>query len=272
MNPATVSHDKARLLLDHGVNRISMGVQSFEPGLLKTLGRVHSVEQVLRSYEILRTAGVRNINLDFIFGVPGQTPDQWRGTLAEALRLGPEHLSAYCLTYEEDTAYFEKLQAGEYFQDTDQDARFYEVTMETLEHAGYEQYEISNFARPGYECAHNVAYWYGEDYLGLGPSAYSTVGSRRWQNVCDTEKYIAGIRSGHLPRINEERLDRSTKTAERLAFGLRTRWGVPERELAGVIRELPAMLEQGHLERLGERIRLTPRGRLVADSIAELLV
>ncbi|MBW0000084.1 MAG: radical SAM family heme chaperone HemW [Verrucomicrobia bacterium] len=272
MNPATVSHDKARLLLDHGVNRISMGVQSFDPGLLKTLGRVHSAEQVLRSYEILRKAGVRNVNLDFIFGVPGQTPDQWRDTLAEALRLGPEHLSAYCLTYEEDTAYFEKLQAGEYSQDTDQDARFYEVTMETLDHAGYEQYEISNFACPGYECAHNVAYWYGEDYLGLGPSAYSTVGSRRWQNVCDTERYVAAIRSAQLPRVNEEQLDPSTKTAERLAFGLRTRWGVPERELAGVVQELPAMLEQGHLERIGERIRLTARGRLVADSIAELLV
>jgi oxygen-independent coproporphyrinogen-3 oxidase len=230
------------------------------------------VEQVLRSYEILRKAGVRNVNLDLIFGVPGQTLAQWQDTLAEALRLGPEHLSAYCLTYEEDTAYFEKLQAGEFSQDTEQDARFYEVTMETLDQAGYEQYEISNFARPGHECAHNVAYWYGEDYLGLGPSAYSTVGSQRWQNVCNTEQYIAGIRCGRLPRINEERLDASTKTAERLVFGLRTKWGVPESELAVRIEGLPAMLEQGHLERVEGRIRLTARGRLVADSVAELLI
>jgi oxygen-independent coproporphyrinogen-3 oxidase len=230
------------------------------------------VEQVLRSYEILRKAGVRNVNLDFIFGIPGQTPDQWQDTLAEALRLRPEHLSAYCLTYEEDTAYFEKLQAGEFSQDADRDARFYEVTMETLDHAGYEQYEISNFARPGYECAHNVAYWYGEDYLGLGPSAYSTVGPMRWQNICNTEGYIAGMRCGRLPRINEEWLDPSTKTAERLAFGLRTKWGVLERELAGLVQELPALLDQGHLQRAGERIHLTPRGRLVADSIAELLI
>ncbi|MBV9491718.1 MAG: radical SAM family heme chaperone HemW [Verrucomicrobia bacterium] len=272
MNPATVSRDKARLLLGHGVNRISMGVQSFDAGLLKTLGRVHSVDQVLRSYEILRQAGFHNVNLDFIFGVPGQTLSQWQDTLAEALRLRPEHLSAYCLTYEEDTAYFEKLKSGEFRQDTDQDADFFEATMETLGQAGYDQYEISNFALPGYECAHNVAYWLGEDYAGLGPSAYSTIGACRWQNVCSTADYIAQIQQGRPPRTNEESLSPRTKTAERLAFGLRTKWGVPERELAGLVPDLSAMLDEGHLERSGDRIRLTVRGRLVADSVAELLV
>ena len=272
MNPATVSLEKARLLKSFGVNRISMGVQSFDAGLLTVLGRVHSVKQVFRSYEILRQAGFDNLNLDFIFGVPGQTLKQWQDTLQQAVRLAPEHLSTYCLTYEEDTAFFERLRSGEWRQDADQDADFYEVTMNVLADKGYDQYEISNFAQPGFECRHNVAYWFGADYLGLGPSAYSTVGSQRWQNVCDTSRYIARLEDGELPRINREVLTHEVRTAERLAFTLRTRWGVLEDELTPIQKELPALMEEGHLERCGKRIRLTKKGRLVADSVAELLV
>jgi oxygen-independent coproporphyrinogen-3 oxidase len=272
MNPATVSLEKARLLKSFGVNRISMGVQSFDPGLLTVLGRVHSVEQVLRSYETLRQAGFDNLNLDFIFGVPGQTLRHWQDTLQQAVRLAPEHLSTYCLTYEEDTVFFERLRAGEWHQDFDQDADFYEVTMNALAHAGYDQYEISNFAQPGFECRHNLAYWFGADYLGMGPSAYSTVGPERWQNVCDTSKYLVQLQAGQMPRINREILTPEVRTAERLAFTLRTKWGVPAHELTAMEKELPALLEEGHLERCGQRIRLTKKGRLVADSVAELLV
>ena len=272
MNPATVSLEKARLLKSFGVNRVSMGVQSFDAGLLTVLGRVHSVEQVFRSYETLRQAGFDNLNLDFIFGVPGQTLKQWQDTLQQAVRLAPEHLSTYCLTYEEDTAFFERLRSGEWRQDADQDADFYEATMNVLADQGYDQYEISNFAQPGFECRHNVAYWFGADYLGLGPSAYSTVGSQRWQNVCDTSRYIARLEDGQLPRINREVLTKEVRTAERLAFTLRTRWGVLEDELTPIQKELPALMEEGHLERCGKRIRLTKKGRLVADSVAELLV
>ncbi|HEY0793654.1 MAG TPA: radical SAM family heme chaperone HemW [Chthoniobacterales bacterium] len=271
MNPATVSLEKARLLKSFGVNRVSMGVQSFDAGLLTVLGRVHSVKQVLQSYEILRQAGFDNVNLDFIFGVPGQTLKHWQDTLQQAVQLAPEHLSTYCLTYEEDTAFFERLRSGEWRQDVDQDADFYEATMNVLADAGYDQYEISNFAQGGRECRHNVAYWFGADYLGLGPSAYSTVGFQRWQNVCDTAQYIARLEH-ELPRVNREALTEEVRTAERLAFTLRTKWGVPEHELRAIQKELPALIEEGHLERCGQRIRLTRKGRLVADSVAELLV
>jgi oxygen-independent coproporphyrinogen-3 oxidase len=178
MNPATVSLEKARALRDLGVNRVSMGVQSWEPQLLAVLGRVHSASQARRSYEILREAGFANVNLDLIFGVPTQTRAHWEDSLAATIALAPEHISAYNLTYEEDTEYFRRFTLGELSQDNDADAALFELTAETLENAGYEPYEISNFARPGRECAHNLAYWSGADYLGLGPSAFSTVGER----------------------------------------------------------------------------------------------
>ena len=140
MNPATVSLEKAALLRKLGVNRVSMGVQSWDPGLLATLGRVHSVRQARRSYEILREAGFENINLDLIFGVPGQTREQWRGSLEETLALEPNHISAYCLTYEEDTEYFLRMSRGEYQPDESLDADLFEMTIDTLEAGGFCQY------------------------------------------------------------------------------------------------------------------------------------
>ena len=176
MNPATVSLEKASLLRSLGVNRVSMGVQSWEPQLLAVLGRVHSAEQARRSYEILREAGFENVNLDLIFGIPTQTPEMWQRSLAATMALGPEHISAYNLTYEEDTEFFRRFVSGELRQDNEADAALFETTADTLTAGGYEPYEISNFSRPGRECAHNLAYWDASDYLGLGPSAFSTVG------------------------------------------------------------------------------------------------
>ena len=175
MNPATVSLEKAQMLHDFGVNRISMGVQSWDPEILNRLGRVHSALQAERSYHILKEAGFTNLNLDLIFGVPGQSIDTWERSLKKTIGLAPQHISAYCLTYEEDTEFFRRHQRGELSQDTEQDANFYEMTMAVLEAGGYRQYEISNYANPGYECLHNLAYWLGRDYLGLGPSAFSTL-------------------------------------------------------------------------------------------------
>ena len=206
MNPATVSLEKASLLRSLGVNRVSMGVQSWEPQLLAVLGRVHSAEQARRSYEILREAGFANVNLDLIFGIPTQTPAMWTRSLAATIALGPEHVSAYNLTYEEDTEFFRRFVAGELRQDDDADAALFEHTADTLAAAGYEPYEISNFARPGRECAHNLAYWQGADYLGLGPSAFSTVGERRWANVRDT----AQVQRSYPRRASPPRM--STKT------------------------------------------------------------
>src|SRR5258707_7622622 len=194
-NPGSVSARKAALLEKFGVNRISLGVQSWDDELLRLLGREHNAQQAEESFRILRNAGFTNVNVDLMFGLPGQTVDQWRATLEKTIALEPEHISTYCLTYEEDTEFFLRHARGEFRQDADAAGEFFEMTMAMLEHAGYEHYEISNYARPAFSSVHNRAYWLGRDYLGIGPSAVSTVDMRRWQNVCDYRSYIDRVLS-----------------------------------------------------------------------------
>jgi oxygen-independent coproporphyrinogen-3 oxidase len=272
MNPATVSLEKAQMLRALGINRVSMGVQSWNPTMLERLGRVHSAKQAEHSFELLRKAGFTNLNLDFIFGVPGQSASIWEQTLQKTIQLNPEHISAYCLTYEEDTEYFRRFQSGEFSANLQQDAAFYETTMATLEAAGYRQYEISNYAKPGHECLHNLAYWFGSDYLGLGPSAFSTVGWRRWQNVPDTGRYIALIESNAEPVSFEEEMTPELRLSERIAFGLRTSTGIRLSTVAQKEKEIAALRFEGYLEEIEDRVRLTSKGRMVADSIAELFI
>ena len=225
-NPGSVSARKAALLRKFGVNRISLGVQSWDDNLLKLLGRDHSRPQAEESIRILRDAGFTNINIDLMFGLPGQTIDQWRATLEKTIALQPEHISAYCLTYEEDTEFFLRHARGEFRQDSDADAEFFELAMSMLADAGYEHYEISNYARPGFQSAHNRAYWAGEDYLGIGPSAFSTRGLERWQNVCDYRAYADRVLAGRSPIASTETLTPDMKRAERVALSLRTGDGV----------------------------------------------
>jgi oxygen-independent coproporphyrinogen III oxidase len=272
MNPATVSLEKAKMLQEYGVNRVSMGVQSWDPAMLHRLGRVHSAQQAERSFQILRDAGFTNLNLDLIFGIPGQTLGSWEKTLLKTVNLNPEHISAYCLTYEEDTEFFRRHQRGEFSQDTEQDAKFYEVSMSVLSNAGYDQYEISNYSKAGRECLHNLAYWHGYDYLGLGPSAFSTIGMNRWQNTPDTSRYVQQLQAGLEPVGFKEQVTPQIRTAEVIAFGLRTSAGVPKSTMDPWSRELEALRREGYLETEKTRVRLTAKGRMVADSIAELFV
>jgi oxygen-independent coproporphyrinogen-3 oxidase len=272
MNPATVTARKAELLRGFGVNRVSMGVQSWDPHLLKLLGRVHDAVQVRRSFAILREAGFDNLNLDLIYGIPGQSLAQWEESIHQTVDLQPEHISAYCLTYEEDTEFFERLTRGEFREDTESDAGFFERGVEMLSAAGYGQYEISNHARPGRECRHNLAYWEGADYLGLGPSAWSTIGERRWQNAPDTAAYVQAVQAGVRPLRNEEILPAATREAEKIAFGLRMNAGIDPARLAERHELITGLREEGLLEDHGPRVRLTPRGRLLADEIAAELI
>lgn len=272
MNPATVTARKANLLRGAGVNRVSMGVQSWDAELLKLLGRVHDAEQVRRSFQILRAAGYDNLNLDLIYGIPGQTLAQWEDSLQATMELAPEHISAYCLTYEEDTEFFERMTKGEFREDTESDASFFERGVELLSSGGYAQYEISNYAKPGHACRHNLAYWEGADYLGLGPSAWSTVGDRRWQNLPDTAAYVRGIQAGVRPLNSEEILPAATREAEKIAFGLRMNAGVDPARLAEKHELVTGLRREGLLEDHGPRVRLTPRGRLLADEIAAELM
>ena len=189
-NPGSVSPRKAKALRKFGVNRISLGVQSWDDELLKLLGREHNARQAGESFRILRAAGFANINVDLMFALPGQTRAQWRTTLEKTISLQPEHISTYCLTYEEDTEFFRRHARGEFISDNDVDAELFEMTMSILSAGGYKHYEISNYAKPGFTSVHNQAYWSGQDYLGIGPSAFSTIGMWRWQNVCNYREYI----------------------------------------------------------------------------------
>jgi len=272
MNPATVTSRKAQLLRSAGVNRVSMGVQSWDAELLRTLGRVHDAAQVRTSFAVLRAAGFDNLNLDLIYGVPGQTLAQWEDSLRQTIDLAPEHISAYCLTYEEDTEYFDRLSRGEFREDGEQDADFFEHGVALLSAAGYAQYEISNYAQPGRNCRHNLAYWEGADYLGLGPSAWSTVGARRWQNVPDTAAYVSAVRAGVRPLANEEDLPPETREAEMIAFGLRMNAGIDPARLVSHHGRVTELRGAGLLEDHGPRVRLTARGRLLADEIAAELM
>jgi oxygen-independent coproporphyrinogen-3 oxidase len=271
-NPGSVSQNKAELLRRLGIDRISLGIQSWDDGLLKLLGREHNAKQGEESFAIFRDAGFSNINVDLMFGLPGQTIQQWRSTLERTVSLMPEHISTYCLTYEEDTDFFLRHSRGEFTQNSDADVEFFEMTMTILEAAGYEHYEISNYARPGFRSAHNRGYWSGADYLGVGPSAFSTVGMSRWQNVSDFRQYAEAVLSGKSTISSVEQLTAEMKRTERIALGLRTIDGVPSKLLEPFATEIREFGRLGLLKEAGESFLLTRAGKSVADSVAEAFV
>ena len=271
-NPGSVSARKAALLKKFGVNRISLGVQSWDEKLLKLLGREHNAPQAEESFRILRGAGFTNVNIDLMFGLPGQTIDQWRATLERTIALQPEHVSTYCLTYEEDTEFFLRHARGEFRQDADADGEFFDVTIAILQAAGYEHYEISNYARPGFESVHNRAYWLGKDYLGIGPSAVSTIGMQRWQNVCNYRAYIDRVFANRSPRESSENLTDQMKRTERIALSLRTRDGVSAVDLKDFATETDEFVALGLLRQSNGNFILTPKGKVLTDSITEALL
>ena len=271
-NPGSVSARKAALLQRLGINRISLGVQSWDDGLLKLLGREHNAKQAGESLSIFRDAGFSNINVDLMFGLPGQTLEQWRTTLEKTASLEPEHISTYCLTYEEDTEFFLRHARGEFKQDSDADAEFFETTMSILEEAGFKHYEISNYARSGFESVHNRAYWSGSDYLGIGPSAFSTVGLSRWQNVPDFRGYADAILSGKSAIASVEDLTPEMKRTEKIALSLRTDHGTPAKLLAPFPDETREFVRLGLLQEARGNFILTRTGKTLADSVAEAFV
>ena len=281
-NPATVSADKARLLRDAGVNRISMGVQSLDEQLLERLGRIHTRDQVFRSWDILRDAGFDNVNLDLMFAIPGQTLEQWRATIREALDLGPEHLSCYEVIYEEDTPLYEQLKAGRFDVDEDLACTLYDTLVDDLADAGYRQYEIANFARdaesggiPSRACRHNVGYWRGRDCYGLGPSASEYVRGTRARNWANTVLYCEQLEGGRRAREFSEQLPPESRAGELAAFGLRMTAGWPYDEFlertgmdlrVGWASEIRDLCARGWAEDTGRELRLTRQGLRFADA------
>lgn len=279
-NPETVTDAIARTLVAGGVNRTSLGAQSFDPRHLATLERWHDPASVPRAVSRLRAAGVRRVSLDLIFGIPGATLDDWKLDLERALALEPDHLSCYGLTYEPNTALRRRLELGRIEPcDEELEAEMYEWTIDRLARAGYEQYEISNFARPGERCRHNLLYWTNADWWAVGPSASGHLGGVRFRNVPRLSEWLAG--SGLSPVVDVEHVDEETRSGERLMVGLRLRDGMDRRELeeclagdAGPRRR--AAIERGVanalLKRVDGRLRLTRAGLLLADAVlAELL-
>jgi oxygen-independent coproporphyrinogen III oxidase len=268
-NPGSVSAQKATLMRKLGVTRISLGIQSWDDDLLKLLGRDHRETHLLESFRILRDADFASVNVDLMFGLPGQTLDQWRATLEKTVALGPDHISTYCLTYEEDTEFFLRHARGEFRQDSDSDAEFFQTTMSILEAAGYEHYEISNYARRGFQSAHNRAYWSGADYLGIGPSAFSTIGMKRYQNVPDFRRYADAVLAGKSPIGSVEDLTPEMKRTERIALALRTNAGAPAALFELFPNETREFERLGLLQRANGNFILTRAGKAVADSVAE---
>jgi oxygen-independent coproporphyrinogen-3 oxidase len=271
-NPGSVSPRKAALLRRLGVNRISLGVQSWEDNLLKLLGREHDAAQAKQSFQVLRSAGFTNINIDLMFGLPTQTPDQWKATLEKTITLEPEHISAYCLTYEEDTEFFRRQARGELRSNSDLEAELFELAMTTLETDGYEHYEISNYARNGFASRHNRAYWDSLDYLGIGPGAFSTIGFKRWHNVANYREYTDKILSGESAPASIETLTPEMKRAEKLALMLRTRDGVPVSGVSKRSAEVDEFISLGLITRSNGHLVLTQRGKCMADSVAAAFV
>jgi oxygen-independent coproporphyrinogen-3 oxidase len=279
--PASVTAERLRVLRDAGVTRVSMGVQSFQPALLDALGRQHTREQVFRAYERVRAAGFHSVNLDLMFALPGQTAEEWAADVREAVALAPDHLSTYCLTFEEDTKLWVKLSQGRVKLDPEHEARLYESTWSQLAAAGYAQYEVSNFARPGHACIHNLNTWRMHEWVGLGPSAASQHAGWRGGNVADLENWRDDLERG--VRMTEERVALTPEllAEDALIFGLRMNAGVdlaPWKSRAPhapwpVIEDTLATLAAGELLlREGDTVRLTDRGRLVADSVgAEIM-
>jgi len=271
-NPGSASAGKAALLQRLGINRISLGIQSWDDDLLNLLGREHNAKQGEESFDIFRGAGFSNINIDLMFGLPGQTIRQWQSTLERTVSLRPEHISTYCLTYEEDTEFFLRHARGEFRQDSDADAEFFAMTMSILEAAGYEHYEISNYARPGFRSAHNRAYWSGSDYLGIGPSAFSTTGMTRWQNIPDFRRYAEAVLAGESAIGSVEHLTPEMKRAEQIALSLRTDDGAPAPLLESFPNETREFVRLGLLQRARGNFVLTRAGKALADSVAEAFV
>jgi len=227
-NPDTVDRPKLEALLAAGFDRLSMGAQSFDPSVLASLERIHEPASVRRAFLDARVAGYRNVSLDLIYGAEGETVESWERTLSETVDLGPEHVSAYALTVEPSTPLGRKVAAGVVpSPDPDLQADMFTLACDRLAAAGYVHYEISNWARPGFECRHNLGYWERRPYVGLGAGAHAYRDDRRWWNVRPPEEYMVLVESGVLPVGGEEHLEPSDAYLEEIFLRLRIFEGIP---------------------------------------------
>ena len=277
-NPGSVTAAKVAALVDAGVNRVSLGAQSFDARHLKTLGRVHGPDDVRRSLDLLHAGGIRRLSVDLILALPGQTLEEQASDAEAAVALGTEHLSAYVLTYEEGTPFTRWMREGRLpAPDDDRELAHQRVVAERYQEAGLARYEISNFARPGAECRHNLGYWRNADWWGLGAGAHGHVQGRRWKNVSDPAAYARAVRATGAAEEWSETSDAPTRVFESLMMGLRLVAGVdlgeveratgldPRRTHAEVLHK---HVEDGLLTLTGARLAPTERGLDLASYVA----
>lgn len=276
-NPGTVSAANLQLLRQYGVNRLSLGVQSDDQEQLQLLGRIHTFAQAKEAVQLARQAGFANINLDFMYGLPGQTLEQWRHTLTQALALEPQHLSLYQLKIEEGTLLDTWLTQGKISQfDDDTALQMYRLAQTMLAERGYQQYEISNYARPGLASRHNQVYWRTENYLGVGLGACSWVRPLRWNNTFDLDAYAAQLAQGQLPQQEPEELTTLEQMEETAFMALRMNSGLSKsgfaqrfgKDLEAVFAPaLQRCVQRGWLEETADAYRLTEEGRVLGNLV-----
>jgi len=281
-NPATVDLAALQILRRSGFNRLSLGVQSLHDVELRRLGRPHTAAEAIQTAQLARQAGFANFNLDLMYGLPGQTLQSWQDTLAQALRLAPQHISIYELTIEEGTPFARQQERGELtLPDEDTALRMLEETRQMTAAAGFRRYEISNYSLPDFECRHNINYWRNGDYLGIGPGAVSCLGGTRRSAVADVAAFCSRIENGLNVWEDEERLEPEAAFRETVIMGLRMTDGIAVDELRlrfGINVEayyggtLARLTGQGLLELAAGRLRLTAQGLLLANAVMADLV
>ncbi|MBP3787806.1 MAG: radical SAM family heme chaperone HemW [Prevotella sp.] len=279
-NPDDVTVEFAEALPRLTVNRVSMGAQTFDNKRLQFLHRRHNAEQVPIAVQRLRDAGISNISIDLMYGFPGETQDDWQRDIDAALALDVEHLSAYCLMIEEGTVLYEQMRNEKLEMRNDKaeelERAMYELLIDKLTAAGYEHYEISNFAKPGYRSRHNSSYWHDVPYIGLGAAAHSYDGKNRSWNVADIKEYIAAIERGERP-AEWETLDEDTHYNDRITVALRTSDGLDlntlsERHRHYCMKEAQRFIDDGLLQLKGHHLILTRKGLFVSDMVMSELI
>ncbi|WP_318508339.1 radical SAM family heme chaperone HemW [Bacillus sp. T3] len=276
-NPGDLSKRKFQILKDAGVNRISFGVQTFNNELLKKIGRVHRAEDVYQSIELAQQTGFQNISIDLIYSLPGQTLDDFKQTLDQALKLQLPHYSGYSLIIEPKTVFYNLFRKGKLpTVGEDIEAEMYEMLMEQMDKQGYKQYEISNFSLPGYESKHNLTYWNNEEYYGFGAGAHSYVNGFRNSNFGPLKKYLDSIASNQLPILEKHKVIKSEAIEEEMFLGLRKTAGVSlsdfqtkyQSNLTDLFHdEISKLKERGLIELAENHIRLTKRGKLLGNEV-----
>ncbi len=277
-HPESVTRDSLTHLRQSGFNRLSFGAESMDQTELNRVGRPGSPGSTITTMAVAREAGFTNINLDLMYGLPGQTLESWATSLRHTIELDPNHLSCYALTIEEGTSLKTAIQRGLVpAPDEELQNRMEDLAEEILSRAGYERYEISNYCRPGFASRHNRLHWTGGHYLGIGPSAQSYLGGRRFGNVSDLRAYNAALKDGRLPVSESDRLTQADESCERLVFGLRLIDGISLSQTGALsfpelTQGVDKLLAEELLERQGDVVRLSARGRRYADTVAVSLL